>query len=477
MSTGTPPPGLREDGVRTFGTVRLNRSNGQIWVRGENVKLPWRSAEALRMLADARGGVVTKEQFLEQIWGQSLMDDSNLSHCIRALRKSIDPAPNGESHIDTVARIGYRLAVEVVDEGPAVIPEKPIPSPARGFRRFALLLIPLALVAVAGAAALMRDSARQRQSEELIFNGLWELRHHNQPGAIRAAELFQRAEQLTPESRLLVAARAEFLARRGNVDFTAAIEMARRAAREAPDCTECQAIAGYVLMTRAWAWDEAGVHFSRVMAPKTIASTHRIWYAEWLMIQGRMEEALAQAKEVVRVMPHEPRAQVSLAAVSFFRGDYENSIAAAERAKSLNATYQPAHYWRWRSFAMLGADADAIVARNYSEAATVSLPETERIAADARMLKLHKEGGRQAVARTWLGEFNEGLTRDVHRYQRAVWQAWIGEYEGALTELEAAVKTRPHHIVYVAIDPAFAPLRANPRFQAVVRQVGLKPRS
>jgi hypothetical protein len=54
---------------------------------------------------------------------------------------------------------------------------------------------------------------------------------------------------------------------------------------------------------------------------------------------------------------------------------------------------------------------------------------------------------------------------------------WIGEHENALTELEAAVRSKPYHLVYVAVDPSFAPLRSNARFQEVVKQVGLRPSS
>ena len=61
----------------------------------------------------------------------------------------------------------------------------------------------------------------------------------------------------------------------------------------------------------------------------------------------------------------------------------------------------------------------------------------------------------------------------MHRYNRALWQAWIGEYDQALAELEAGVKSRPYQMIYTAVDPAFKSLRANPRFQKVVRDIGL----
>ena len=71
-------------------------------------------------------------------------------------------------------------------------------------------------------------------------------------------------------------------------------------------------------------------------------------------------------------------------------------------------------------------------------------------------------------------EVREGSPLAVHRYNRAIWSMWIGEREQALEELEAAVATKPYHLIYVAVDPVFAPLRGEARFQEVVRRVGLR---
>ena len=63
-----------------------------------------------------------KEDLQRQIWGGALVEDSNLPRCIMALRKALDPAPDGGSYIETVARLGYRLTV-AVEEVEAEDPE------------------------------------------------------------------------------------------------------------------------------------------------------------------------------------------------------------------------------------------------------------------------------------------------------------------------------------------------------------------
>lgn len=86
-----------------------------------------------------------------------------------------------------------------------------------------------------------------------------------------------------------------------------------------------------------------------------------------------------------------------------------------------------------------------------------------------------EQRGRAGVARAWIHEVRNGSPREVHRYNRAMWFAWIGEFDNALEELEAAVKARPYSLIYAGVDPIFTLLRSNPRFQAVLKQVGLPP--
>jgi hypothetical protein len=58
-------------------------------------------------------------------------------------------------------------------------------------------------------------------------------------------------------------------------------------------------------------------------------------------------------------------------------------------------------------------------------------------------------------------------------YQRAWRLAWVGSREEALAELENAFRGRSMLMPLVAVDPAFAALRKEARFQKVVRDMRL----
>ncbi len=82
--------------------------------------------------------------------------------------------------------------------------------------------------------------------------------------------------------------------------------------------------------------------------------------------------------------------------------------------------------------------------------------------------------GRTAEARAVLREL-EALARErrVSAYDFAVVHAGLGETEAAVTWLEKAYAERATGVRWVKVDPIFDPLRGEPRFQVLLRSVGL----
>ena len=52
--------------------------------------------------------------------------------------------------------------------------------------------------------------------------------------------------------------------------------------------------------------------------------------------------------------------------------------------------------------------------------------------------------------------------------------AAIGEADRAFASLERAYQARSGGLIYLHLDPGYAPLRADPRFGDLVRRIGLK---
>lgn len=474
--------------VLRFGAAEWDPTARRLTVRGQAVKLPWRASECLRVLVNARGAVVSKEELQRQIWNGALVEESNLAQCVTALRKALDPAPNGESHIETLARVGYRLAVPVVAE--AAKPEKEEPEPASGgearptagrrnwWVAGAVLVLLLALAGAGGGvySGYRQRMARREQADALLEKGRGLMRRGSVRQGAEAQALFQQASELAPDYAPAYAALAEAAARFGKVPLEAAERLARSAVQRDPECGECQAVLGYVLGTRAWKWEEAGQHLARAAKVDPNNLFARLWYAEWLATQGRLTEALTLADGAVALRPDEPRAYAARASVRYLRGEFREAARNAEAAVALDLTFAPGHIWACRSYVQLGDDYAAVIARSQAVTTWAGAGADAENRFRETYLAVLRGKGRRGLAEAWLAEVGEGPPREVHRYDRAVWYMWIGETEKALGELEAALQSRPYHLIHVAVDPAFAAVRKEPRFQEVCRRVGLAGR-
>lgn len=458
-----------------FGEARWDRVSRQLTLRGDPVKLTWRMAEALSLLVEAKGGVVPKEDLQRQVWGDVQMDDSVVPQCIGTIRRAIDPAPGGGSYIETVSRLGYRLAVEVIEEAPVAPPDAGPPrSSTRGIRRAALVAVVAVIIGGAGFTMFGRYQ-RQAQADALIARGLEYLRRGNEPDGRHSAQLFREALTLIPGYAPATAGLAETAARRGDFPNQPAIELARAAVAQDPQCGECQAILGFVLGMRHWEWKEAGEHLARAVELDPTSTERRYYYMEWLVVHGRLTEAAVQAEAAIRLDPGKARAYSYLAEVRYFQGRYGEAIREAEKASALDGRHMTGEYWAYRSYLQLGDDARAVGSRAKQLTVLNDSGSAQHSAYCERHLRLLNTLGRVGVARAWLDDVGSGIALDVHRYHRAVWNMWIGDGEAALRELEAGAESRPFHMIYAAVDPVFTPLRSSPRFQSVVRAIGLNP--
>jgi DNA-binding winged helix-turn-helix (wHTH) protein/Tfp pilus assembly protein PilF len=486
--------GMEEGGRLTtavlFGRGRWDPVARRLEVDGAVAKLPWRAAECLQTLLEAGGEIVPREELEQAIWGGALVEESNLAQCVALLRKALDPAPEGGSHIETVARVGYRIAVRIERETeaegsgslPVVQSGKPEAAldgndrkPARRWVASWLAAALIAAIAIPLVVWGFRRWQRAERIEVLLAEGFDLCRRGNRADANEGSQRFSLALKLDPENALALAGLAESGARAGKYDgFQAAAELARRAVNSDPDCAECHAILGWILMTRGWRWAEAGLALERALQGAHPPPQAVVWRVMWLAIHRRLPEALKMAQDLAAGRPELAQARVGLAMAHFFSGNYRKAIEECRQALVVQPRQAAAHYWMSRSSMQLGDDTGALDGRVMEIATWDGLDTAARSALLARFHEPYRRGGRAGLAQAWIDEVSDEVSAGTHRYNRAVWYAWMGQYEAALKELEAGVESRPFNMIYTAVDPAFEPLRSEPRFQAVLRGIGLE---
>jgi TolB-like protein len=92
-----------------FGPFVLDAGRGLLVRDGEPVPAGRRALLVLQALLEARGKVVDKARLIAFGWPGVVVEESNLSVQVAALRKLLGPRPDGADWIVTVPRLGYRL--------------------------------------------------------------------------------------------------------------------------------------------------------------------------------------------------------------------------------------------------------------------------------------------------------------------------------------------------------------------------------
>ena len=112
----------------TFGRCELRPAARELRVDGAPVKVGARAFDLLCVLVDRRDRVIPKNELLERVWPDLVVEENNLQVQVSALRKLI-----GASAIATVPGRGYRFTAELQADAPHAsgTPSPVAPSPPK----------------------------------------------------------------------------------------------------------------------------------------------------------------------------------------------------------------------------------------------------------------------------------------------------------------------------------------------------------
>src|SRR5262245_53749460 len=96
-----------------FGPFRVDTVKYVLTRDGEVVPLNLKAFEILLALIQNRGQVLEKNELLQRVWPDTVVEENNLARNISALRKALDEQPNEHHYILTVPGRGYRFVASV----------------------------------------------------------------------------------------------------------------------------------------------------------------------------------------------------------------------------------------------------------------------------------------------------------------------------------------------------------------------------
>jgi TolB-like protein/DNA-binding winged helix-turn-helix (wHTH) protein/Tfp pilus assembly protein PilF len=253
--------------------------------------------------------------------------------------------------------------------------------------------------------------------------------------------------------------------------FPRAQSAASRGLELDPQSAEAQTSLAYVAHRYGWDWPAAERSYRRAIQLNPSYATARHWFAEYLMVQGRLPEARVEMQEARRLDPLSPRITLDVGLPEYFAGRYEPAAEAARRVAALQPGFAPAHIALRQALERQG---------RYPQAIEALQREAESLAVDtapaAEVARAFARDGAMGYWAALLRLAERGWPQPVSPAHRANMHAARGENERALEWLERAYADRDDELVWAAVEPWYQPLRADPRFADLLRRMGLTER-
>src|SRR5256714_257543 len=99
--------------IYEFGLFRLDAHDRVLMRGGKSVRLTEKVFNVLLLLVERSGHLVSKEELMERVWPDSVVEENNLTVSMSAWRKALGERQEGVQYIETVARRGYRFVADV----------------------------------------------------------------------------------------------------------------------------------------------------------------------------------------------------------------------------------------------------------------------------------------------------------------------------------------------------------------------------
>ena len=98
-----------------FERFELDLSSGQLFRSGKRVPIQDKPLQVLRLLLEAQGAVVTREQVRSALWPQDTFVDfeHGVNTAVKKLRQALEDSAERPKFVETLPRVGYRLLVHV----------------------------------------------------------------------------------------------------------------------------------------------------------------------------------------------------------------------------------------------------------------------------------------------------------------------------------------------------------------------------
>jgi TolB-like protein/DNA-binding winged helix-turn-helix (wHTH) protein/tetratricopeptide (TPR) repeat protein len=215
-------------------------------------------------------------------------------------------------------------------------------------------------------------------------------------------------------------------------------------------------------------WQTAEKEFKRAIQLDPGYATAHQWYAEYLSWLGRFEEALAESEKARQLDPLSMIIAADHAVILYYARQYERALAQSLAVLNMDASAPHAASTVIYSYVQLHkfAEAQEFIEQHPATINRQWVPVEEAI--------VYGHWGRASAAQEELTRVERSLWEPQQRIPvlLLVYSA-MGKRDQTIALLQEAVANRSNVVTCIKVDPMYDQLRSDPRFQDVLRRVGL----
>ncbi|MDT5261455.1 MAG: eukaryotic-like serine/threonine-protein kinase, partial [Acidobacteriota bacterium] len=252
--------------------------------------------------------------------------------------------------------------------------------------------------------------------------------------------------------------------------FPKAKEAAIKALEIDDTLAEAHASLAYAELEFDWDAARAESGYKRAINLNPNYETAHQWYAEYLLVMGRLREADVEAESARRIDPLSMPVRMFIASKSYeAERDYDRAIGQLKQMIELDPGFAPAYHLLGACYREKGLNDRAVEAWLKGATLDGAPPETTR-----RLRKAFEESGMSGYLRQEIAALGEdSKSRYVSPVFVAMDYALLGEKDHAFEWLDKAYDERSGWLLELRFDPVWDNLRADPRFADLLRRMGI----
>lgn len=311
---------------------------------------------------------------------------------------------------------------------------------------------------------------------EALLKGRHFWNKRTEEGMRKSIRFYEDAIRQNPEYAMAYAGIADsyvMLACRGMVPAKETLRKAKTAARKSLDLdSELAEAHGSLAHVRLHDWDWEGLEtdFQRAIELNPAEGIVYYWYGEFLMSQGRADDAIAVTRKAYDMDPLSPVIGASLGMILYLARRFEEAAMVLDGVQEISPEHFLPHMRMGLVLMQRGKHEGAI--EELEKAVHLADRSTETLAA---LAMAYAVAGQSAKAQDIANELEAHQKEHyVLPYNFAKIYSALGDVDQAFAWLEAAYDDGSPDLIELNSEPIFDQLRTDDRFSNLRRRVGWK---